>query len=342
MLICSRVSGSPAPAPLLLSPADGSNGVDPDPVLTWRWIDNLVDNGSFETGLSPGWQTRGANPEIWQVSTNTTDAFGMGYCWLSTQIPQASSSIGQVFQDIVIPADAISATLEWKQRLWNQTGTRIGRLRVLLYENGSASKMLDEALGTETIYTSHQWVTRSTNLMAYVGRSLQLVVQAEGFFPPAADSWHADLDGLRWTCEHSTRPDFLIYTGHSPNLGPSDLLGVTNELTFDSVALEPLSQYYWKVASVRDGVTNYSTLASFRTAQRSLPQMRVINVSDLRIQFSFMSRLNRFYTVQQIDSLDGTSTWYDSTIPQPGIGGPMVLSVLPPGDAGFFRLRITP
>ena len=332
-----RSFANPAPPPALVSPAIGATNVDPDPTLTWRWVDDLLANGGFEAGLAP-WYTGGSNPSTWQVNTTPTNK------WATSTLLPIIGATGQLIQDFVIPPDATSATLQWKERVWNLIPSQvIGRHRVLLYENGSALLLLVSATGSESIYTSHNWVSHSTNLLAYAGRTLQVVVQAEALSGLAGNNWYSDVDAFSFSCEHPTMPDFQIYAGKDPALTAGDLLGGTNDVSFSSVALLPFTTYYWKVSSIRDGVTNYSTVSRFTTGQRVLQPLTILNVSDVSVRVRFPTRLNRFYTVEQIDTIDGSSSWHDASRTYGGTGDPLELLISPsPGDSGFYRLRITP
>lgn len=273
---CSMAAASPAPAPSLQSPLPGATNVDPDPTLSWRWIDDLISNGSFETGFSPGWYTSGTVPNIWQIYTDTTNRYGMGYRWATTYMPNLPSATGQLIQDIYIPADAVSATLQWKERIWNMLPSlpQIGRLRVMLAQGGVAVAMLEDASGAEPLFLAHTWVSRSTNVLAFAGQSLQLIVQANSYSPMAFNSWFADVDGFSFACEYFTgTPEFQVYLGNSPTLRTTNQVADTTDLSFAALPLSPSTTYYWRVAAVRDGVTNYSTTTWFRTGQRVLPQL---------------------------------------------------------------------
>ena len=151
-------------------------------------------NGSFESGMTPGWYTGGANPDIWQIFTSATNAYGMGYRVAGTQSPYfVTPANGQLAQDLSIPADAVSATLQWSERIFDFVPTYpLARLRVMLVQGGGVVAMLEDALGTETAFLSHNWVTRSTNLLAYAGQSLQLVIQVNFYDPRAATMWMAN------------------------------------------------------------------------------------------------------------------------------------------------------
>ncbi len=108
------MSANPAPAPTLQTPAANATNVDPDGWFGWRWVDDLMANGSFESGLTPGWYTGGQYPSVWKVYTSTTNAWGMGYRFVSTDFTLIPApAYGQIIQDIYVPADATSATLSW-------------------------------------------------------------------------------------------------------------------------------------------------------------------------------------------------------------------------------------
>ena len=337
---------SPAPAPLLQSPATNALNVDPDTTLSWRWVDDLMVNGSFESGMTPGWYTGGANPDLWQIFTSTTNAYGMGYRLAGTQSPYpVPSANGQLIQDLYIPADPVSATLQWSERILNPIpASLIARLRVMLYQGGGWVATLEDALGSEPVFLSHNWVNRSTNLLAYAGQSLQLVVQVNFYDPRATTMWLADVDGFSLACEYtSATPEFQVLLGKSSTLRATNQIGDTTALSLAAPPLNSSTTYYWCVGAVRDGVTNFSTTAHFKTGQRVLPAVTVGNITDTGVRLSFPTRADRNYTIEQRDGLDATAAWYDILIVGQGTGAPMEVEVpLPANNTAFWRLRISP
>ncbi len=339
------VQASPAPAPTLVSPAPNATNVDPDGTLTWNWVDELIDNGSFEQGMTPGWYTGGPNPGIWSIFTSTTNAYGMGYRFAGVTMPLTPTAMGQLIQDLYIPAGATTATLQWNVRITSvlPPPALVGRLRIFLFQNGTAVAKLMDATGTEPPYSSRTWVSGSTNMLAYAGQYVQLVVQADSYSPQAVNAWYADVDGFSLSCEHPSTPDFQIYVGKSSVLRPTNMVSETAGLSCWSVALEPLTGYYWKVGAVRDGVTNYSGTAFFRTGQRAPVRLTVAGYTDYSVQLGFPTRTNRWYTIEQIDGLEGNSTWTDVLDVGAGTGGTVESEVPLPGtSAVFWRVRVTP
>lgn len=339
------VPASPAPAPLPQSPAPGALNVDPDTRLTWRWVDELIANGSFESGLTPGWYVGGSNPEIWYIHTDSTNAYGMGYRWASTFMPYGYQASGQLMQDVFIPADATSATLRWSERITNGMPYYfpvIGRLSVQLYQDHLPVVTLHNAYGGEPEFLSYNWVTRTTNLLAYAGQIFQLVVEADGY-PPYGQNWRAELDGFSLACEYSSAlPEFLVFLGKTSALGPTNQLGDTTALSLAPPALDSLTTYYWRVGAVRDGVTNFSATAQFTTGQRILPALTVTGVTSTSVHLSFPSRTDRYYAIEQLDALDGTASWYEILWAGQGSGTPMEVEVpVPGGSAAFWRLRVS-
>lgn len=325
---------------------NGTMNVDPDPTFTWRWVDDLIANGSFESGMSPGWYTGGPDSSIWQVYTSTTNAYGMGYKWATTFMPSSNRATGQMIQDLYVPADATSATLQWKERIWQlaSPGMLIGRLRILLYQNGSPVLLLEDAFGTEYEFGTHNWVSRSTNLLAYAGQSLQLVIQADSYSSLARSFWIADVDGFTFSSEHfSAPPEFQVYLGRSSPLRSTNQVGDLTALNFAAPPLSPSTVYYWRVAAVRDGVTNYSSTALFKTGQRVLPMLALSGRSDTGLRFTFPSRSSRAYTIEQKDGLDDDFNWYDVLPIGYGTDSPMEVEVpYPWSGIGFWRLRVSP
>jgi hypothetical protein len=329
---------SSAPAPLLQSPASGAVNIDPDPTLTWRWVDDLMSNGSFESGMSPGWYVGGSNPTIWQV-------FTAGYRWAGATMPTASPATGRLIQDLYIPADAVSATLQWSERIFDLYPTLpIGRLRVMLFQGGTLLTTLEDAIGNEPIFVSHNWVTRTNNLLAYAGQSFQLVIQADSYSPQAATMWWADVDGFSFACENaSATPEFQVLLGKSSVLRDTNQIGDTTALSLVAPPLDSLTRYYWRVGAVRDGVTNFSTTRYFNTGQRVLPAVTVVGVTGTGVQLSFPTHEGRNYVIEQRDRFDQASGWYDALWAGPGTGAPMEAEVpLPLNGTAFWRLRVSP
>ena len=321
--------------------------MSPDAVLTWQWTDNLVNNGSFETGFLPGWYTGGANADIWQVYTSTTNAFGMGYRWATTYMPYLSRATGQLIQDIYVPSDATSATLQWSARIWNMQPPgipEIGRLRVKLIQGGVTLATLDSANGLEPIYLGPHWVSHNTNLLAFAGQSFQLVFQADSYSTLASSAWYADIDGVSLSCQYTAgAPEYQVYLSKQPSLTTTNLVADTTGLYFGSLPLAPSSTYYWRVAAVRNGTTNYSPTAQFRTGARVLPNVSVAGQTATSVLLSFPTLTNRTYTIEQSDTLGAGAVWWDAAVAGPGTGAPMQITLpFPAVTNAFWRLKVSP
>src|SRR5437588_926904 len=175
--------GNPAPAPVLQSPVSGASNVDPDGILKWTWTDDLVVNGSFETGMSPGWYTaNNGSPPVWAIVTLSSNAYGMGFRYADAYFDYGSpTNAVQLIQDIYIPADATTAMLRWSDRVHEALpGRGTGRLRVMLLEGGTAVAVLEDVFGS---FGKVNFVSHSTNLLAYAGQSLQLVFRVDAYTP---------------------------------------------------------------------------------------------------------------------------------------------------------------
>ena len=303
-------------------------------------------NGSFESGMSPGWYSGGANPDMWQIFTSTTNAYGMGYRLAGTQSPYfVTPANGQLIQDLYIPSDAVSATLRWSESIFDFVpNSPAARLRVMLFQGGGWVATLEDAYGNEPAFRSHAWVTRNTNLLAYAGQSLQLVVQANFYDPQASTLWWADVDGFSFACEYaSATPEFQVLLGKSSTLRATNQIGDTTALSLAAPALDASTTYYWRVGAVRDGVTNFSTTAHFKTGQRVLPIVNVVGVTGTGVRLSFPTRSDRNYTIEQRDGLNGTGGWYDILTAGQGTGAPMEVELpLPANNTAFWRLRVSP
>jgi hypothetical protein len=66
-------------------------------------------------------------------------------------------------------------------------------------------------------------------------------------------------------------------------------------------------------------------------------------VSDTGLRFSFPTRADRNYTIEQRDGLDAGSGWYDLIAVGQGTGSAKELEVpLPWSGVGYWRLRVAP
>ncbi len=334
-----------APPPVLQTPIQAATNVDPDGSFTWSWTDELILNGSFESGLDSGWYTGGDHPEFWSIYTLTTNTYRMGYRFAGSEFSSPIlSGAGQLIQDIYIPSDASSATLRWSSRIENMIGTAAvypARLRVMLCQGGTPIAMLEDAYRRDPGEYYGSFQKHSTNLLAFAGQYFQLVVQAELLQPIAIMRWYADVDGFSLSCQHPEMPEFQILLGKSFYLRATNQIGSTTSLSFSPPPLEPMTTYFWQVGSVRDGRTNFSSMFQFRTGQRVLPVLRHAATTPTGVQLSFNSKTNRSYTVQQRDSLEPEHDWYDVSWPGRGTGTAMMVEVpFPWSDQSYWRIRV--
>jgi hypothetical protein len=209
----------------------------------------------------------------------------------------------------------------------------------MLFEGGTAVKLLEDVFGTGIpFFTSH-----STNLLAYAGRYLQLVFQADLLSPTAVGRWEAAVDGVSFVCTHGSRPDFQVLLGKSATLVPTNEIGTTTELSLSLPPLATNTTYFWKVGALRDGVTNYSSRFSFRTGARVLPSLLYKGINGSGVTLGFTTKTNRSYTIEQRDGWDPAYTWYDLLWLGPGSGGPTNVDVpLPWNDEAYWRVRVDP
>ncbi|MEI2724832.1 MAG: hypothetical protein V9H26_15185 [Verrucomicrobiota bacterium] len=215
----------------------------------------------------------------------------------------------------------------------------------MIFQGGVPVALLEDAMGNEAQFLGGNWVSRSTNLLAYAGQSFQLVIQANGYVAlPASNFWFADLEGFTFKCEYfSAPPDFQVYIGKNATLRSTNLVTTTTELSFSALPLDSLTTYFWRVGAVRDGVTNYSNTAQFKTHQRVLPQLVVTGRTSTGILLSFPSRTNRYYTVEQRDDFNAASNWTDILSAGLGTGAAMVVELpYPSTGTAFWRLRESP
>ncbi|MEW4568425.1 S8 family serine peptidase [Tautonia sp. JC769] len=161
---------------------------------SFRQQNELIVNGSFETGDFTGWtvQTTGSPFQPWSVSG---PGFGGGFDMETTQ-PQDGSFVAwngfdgggpmefTMFQDVSIPADT-SPTLSWTDRIqWNFTlggPATLPRTREVLIVDPGTNEVLQQvsffSTGTQSENPTGDtgWQSHSADLSAFAGSTVRLL-----------------------------------------------------------------------------------------------------------------------------------------------------------------------
>ena len=343
-LFLITLHAAPVPAPILQSPADGASAVPVASTLSWTWRDSLLVNGAFEQGLTAGWQSGGAS--VWTLSRNSDIQSGtnIAEAFSPFQSPTPSAGTGSLIQQVTLPADAVTATLNWYESLQHvpiPRSTPWPRLEVSLWlDSQTKLETLHVSYGIETEWSRFKWVRRTNDLSAYVGQTVRLVVEASK--ASTLETINPWVDGFSLLVERTDLPWFEIYLGTAVPLGPVNLIGRTNALSLNVAGLPPNTLHYWQVASVRDGVTNRSPVRSFTTEQAVLSTIDIVSRTTNRVTVGFNTRINRFYAIEQSDNLE-TVTWNEVFPSTPGTGNPMMADLpINSVNRGFWRLRVDP
>jgi hypothetical protein len=197
--------------------------------------------------------------------------------------------------------------------------------------------------GHQPEYNTLQWVSHSVDLLALAGQSFQFSVQCRRYSPAYAVQCWAEVDAFSVKCVHPSTPEFQVYLCKF-GLGLSqNNIGSTTDLGFAVANLEPFTTYQWRVASVRDGITNLSAIASFKTGPSSAPKILPVQVTATGVTLQFESRADRYYAIEQSDTLAGMVSWYEIVPATPGTGATMALEApLPASGEAYWRLRVSP
>jgi hypothetical protein len=114
------------PVPQQPIPSHGATNVAIPLRLAWNpGVGNILANGNFETGELTGWSQLNTGFGGWSINDGKLDPDGpdeVSAPWrgkFSALLTQYGSGSHQLYQDIVLPVDALGATLTWNDRIRN-------------------------------------------------------------------------------------------------------------------------------------------------------------------------------------------------------------------------------
>jgi hypothetical protein len=215
----------PPPPPVNPNPADGAMLVHVNTLLQWNQGgggdggSSELQNGGFETGDFTGWTiVTGPGGELtpWAVGTNGSGYFQNGSPLEGAYFAQNgfdgdAGLFYDIFQEIAIPNWAVSATLQWSERLqWNIAEGAIARpYEVTLQPAGGGTPLatlfsttLTPGISGDTGYVPHS-VDLLTAAPGIVGQTVRINFHEsipETYTGPA----QFDLDGASLTLSNGT------------------------------------------------------------------------------------------------------------------------------------------
>jgi uncharacterized repeat protein (TIGR01451 family) len=264
-----------AATPAAPSPRHLSDTNSPDSDLAWAAPSGqIVLNGDFETGVLDLWNTESTGNGGFFINDGTLDPEGPGgqvqpfggrFSVVSRQgVPGRQS----LYQQVVIPAGTISATLRWRDRIENHSA-RFGdpgqNFRVEI--RGAAGEVLSTPFRTKPgDPLISDWTQREVDLTPFQGNPIQLRFIQEnvvGYF-------NVHLDDITLDVRSGPVTNYRVYFGASANLTESDLLGsvTTNHWALPRLGLD--QTYYWRVVAQNGVSSSESPVWQFRVPAAGL------------------------------------------------------------------------
>ncbi|MHC5112441.1 MAG: PA14 domain-containing protein, partial [Planctomycetota bacterium] len=259
----STVPPTPAPVPSAQPDFYGDPGepgrFPPGPNVPAQAVapNELLVNGSFETGNFLGWTTvtTGSPWRPWNVSGSGQ---GGGFGMLQTQ-PQDGAFVAwngfdglgpmefQMFQDVTIPAGS-NATLSWMDRVqWNYSfgPVTLPRLYDVEIRDPGTNAILQTAFsfstGTSPGIGNTNWQTHSVDVSAFAGQSVRLFFRQqipEAFTGPG----QVEIDAVSLTEEAAgTVETMYAGVGRGSSINPGGVLLVDQNTGAGTLVADPIT-----------------------------------------------------------------------------------------------------
>lgn len=251
-------------------PADGATNVPVSVELRWSaGVGEILRNGGFETGDFTGWLTVNGGYGEWVINDGTfnpdgpeeTNAPVSGS--YNALVAQIGGGTHLLFQDVRIPAEALSATLSWSHRIRNHASyfapNQVFRVEVRNQQNVVLDVAFTTELGDELL---SDWSSHQFSLDRHRGQTVRIAFYQEdstGYFNTYLDDVSVRLG------DAAIPTTFDVYFGTSTNLGPAEFLGNTTNATWEMSGLALNSTYFWQVVTRRADAVTPGPLWQFTT-----------------------------------------------------------------------------
>ncbi len=259
-------------------PTDGQADVPINTVLEWSGLVsdvggqkiNLIVNGDFESGNFSGWTLLSDPADSGAFVINDSIFIPDGpdgpmppyrgrYSAMSSP---SSHGVRTIYQDVALPADAVSLTLHWADMIRNhadffENPDQQFRVEIWNQEN----EVLDALFWTnpgDPLMTG--WTERSADISAFAGMTVRIAFteQATHFY------FNVHIDEIRIECELSSPVLYDVYLGTDPSemvLAASD----AQEPIYNPCLLDYETTYYWQVVAWDEDVQIVGPVWSFTT-----------------------------------------------------------------------------
>ncbi len=258
------------PVPYQPNPDHLAVGVPVTTLLSWRGgVREAIVNGGFETGDFTGWKQDNLDYGAFVINNGTFDPDGSEGPLppldgkFSAMTEQIGGGTHTLYQDLLIPPDAASATLRWVDQIRNHAGEfALARQEFRVEIRNMSNDFLALAFATKPgDPATNSWTKRSFDLTGFRGQEIRLAfVETDhlGYF-------NLHLDDISLFLGEPAPTSFDVYFGTNGAPGPGTFLGNTTNQNWDLPPLALNTTYYWRVVSRRGQAQAAGPLWQFMT-----------------------------------------------------------------------------
>jgi hypothetical protein len=264
-------------------PPTPANPYPPDDSTNWPTVTHLawdaaegelIVNGDFETGDFTGWTVGGFGGGGWILNDGTVDpnsqdgphpALNGAFSAIAVQNGNGRHTLSQ---EIQIPDGATSGTmLRWRQELRNHAGVYDASQRFSVELRDAATDALLATLysTTPTNLAFEGPTNRSASLAAFRGQRVRIVFVEDD----ALGDFNVHLDNISVIATSASPTTYDVYFGTDAVPDATEYRGSTTNAYWDLLPLAGGLNYYWRIDSRRQGITNTGPVWHFTTAGSS-------------------------------------------------------------------------
>ncbi len=258
------------PKPYQPSPEHERPGVGVTTDLAWLGgVGEVIRNGGFETGDFTGWGIQSiGNLGGFTINDGKLDPqsfdlpsppFAGDY---SIVTDQTGGGHHVLYQDILIPADARNATLQWVDKIRNHSTQYDFNQFFRVEIRDTIDEVLAVLFTTEPGFPlTNDWTARRFDVSRFRGQTVRLAFVEEdhqGYF-------NVHLDNVSLYLDDNGLTTYDVYFGTNDPPVSADFQGNATTNSWALPGLDLTTTYYWQIVSRRGDATNAGPVWQFTT-----------------------------------------------------------------------------
>jgi hypothetical protein len=260
------------PEPINPYPPDLSINVPRTTDISWGPPDgDLILNGGFES-LLQNWTREDSGGGGWVSASSTYDPIGPDvglHAGTGTRFAlsqQYGNGRHVLWQEVFIPNGVFPVKLSWSQRLRNHapawTTNQLFRVELRDTDNSVLKTLWTTPTNAPLL---NDWTNIVVDMAAYRGMEVRIAfVEIDSL-----GALNVSLDDVSLIATPPAATTWLVYFGTDSVPDATEYLGSTTNNTWALGTLATNTIYYWQVASVRAGATNFGPVWRFTTVNSS-------------------------------------------------------------------------